>query len=74
MDNISNEMLEKRISELEDEVTKLKLDIKETLQLISSHFSSELDRVMNDYRDELNNIAIKAIRDYKQHAEKFSPN
>ncbi|NJJ37843.1 hypothetical protein [Paenibacillus apii] len=67
------ETLEKRVFELENEVDKLKHEIKETLNLIANHFSTELDRVMEEYKKEIEKIALKVVDSHKQHVAKFMP-
>ncbi|MGF7049139.1 ABC-type Zn uptake system ZnuABC Zn-binding protein ZnuA [Paenibacillus sp. DS2015] len=65
--NETVQLLEERVEKLENEVSALKKETRDTLEIITNKFSSELEKIMDDYRAELNKIAIQSIGSYKQH-------
>ncbi|MDL1163027.1 hypothetical protein P0100_18490 [Yersinia pestis] len=58
--------LKERINDLENQVDSIRTLTAETLQLISNHFSTELEKVMIAYREELKLIVKDLISDQRQ--------
>jgi hypothetical protein len=62
----SVEELTRRVSDLENENIKLRSEVTRAIGFISNHFSTELQKVMDDYRESLKAEVIKLINSYKQ--------
>lgn len=59
--------LNNKIQELEREISDLKSGIHQTLEFLSKTFSDELEKVMENYRTELQKEVNEILFNYKQH-------
>ncbi|OME86536.1 MULTISPECIES: hypothetical protein [Paenibacillus] len=57
--------LEKKIEQLESELQLTKQHMSQAVQLISDKFSSELGRLLDDYKESLEAEALAIIQDNK---------
>lgn len=53
--------LQRRVKELENEVSVIKVETTQALKYMSDKFSQELNQLMSDYREELKKEVVKII-------------